>query len=180
MLLPVLKPAGWAGLAAGVRAHVWIGTVDDPQVLVAYAEHGDERRDFVDATSEWGRSDEMVHHAFANLERHHTGFDLIETEGNRLLISVGEPLAAERALIESHMVMAQEKLGAEEVVVSLTRRGLLLVCARDGGRAVRRTMLGAHAEALDSVPSGELLCTDLVLMRDGRLIGTLEITEPWD
>ena len=35
-VFPVLKPASWQGLTYGARAHVWIGTPQAPEVVVAY------------------------------------------------------------------------------------------------------------------------------------------------
>ncbi|MDH3684063.1 MAG: hypothetical protein OEV40_29430 [Acidimicrobiia bacterium] len=189
MLFPVLKPATWAGLHSDARVHVWIGSPRQPSVVVAYAWHdADERLRYVTTANGYGRSDDLVREAFHNLEHYTTEFELVEADGDRMLVSAGKPLTAERVLCESHMQTAHEKLDADELVVAVPHRGLLLACARDGGEQVRRTMAALHREAYDeAVTTGDEIFDQLIVLREGAVAETFGVgrvggdyLERWD
>ena len=199
MLLPVLKPASWDGLRGNARVHVWIGTPEYPMVLVAYADlPGNDHR--ADASSEWddvityavgvdgddvpyattasayGRSDQLVVDAFDNLGDDLIDYELVESDGGRMLVSAGEPMAAERALSEGSMLMAHDKLDADEIAVSVARRGSLLAAATDSGAQVRKTLTSIHHETYrNAVGEGQEIFDRLLVYRGGILTGTLEI-----
>lgn len=177
MLFPVLKPATWPGLANRARAQVWIGSPTRPLVVVAYGWHdADQRVRYVTTDSAYGRSDDLVREAFHNLEQHTTEFELVEADGDRMLVSAGRPLSAERVLCESHMLTAHEKLDADEIVVSVPHRRLLLACARGGGEQVRRTMSGLHRQAVDeATDTGDEITDRLIVLRHGAVAGTIEV-----
>ncbi len=180
MLLPVLKPATWDGLRNGARVHLWIGTPTEPVVVVAYGRQrgdGGDELDYVSASHPDADSDDLVREAFNNLEYYHTDFEVVEANGGRMLVSAGWPFAAERALCQSHMLLAHEKLDAEQIVVSITRRGSLLACAHDGNDAVRHSMSTLHSESYaDAVTTGEEIFGNLILVRDGCKTGILSVT----
>lgn len=180
MLLPVLKPADWSGLEAEVLAHRWVGPVDDPQVVVAYAHHTETSRDYVRPPGDPAAEDELVQEAFTNLHSQGTSFEIIEADDNRLAMSIGHPMAAERALLQDHMLLAHEKLEAEELVVAVPRSGLLLVVDRHGGHPARRTLLKAHSRALSVVRPETAIFSGLVVMTEGRPTSTLRLSERWD
>jgi hypothetical protein len=198
MLLPVLKPATWDGLRGNARVHVWIGTPLYPTVVVAYADL--PFNDRVDASSGWddvvvyalgvdgdevayattatsyGRSDQLVVDAFDNLGGDLIDYELIESGDGRMLVSAGEPMAAERALSEGSMLMAHEKLDANEIAVSVARRGSLLACALDSDEEVRKTLTSIHHETYrEAVASGQEIFDRLLVFQDGYLSGLLDI-----
>ena len=177
MLLPVLKPATWVGLRNGARVHLWIGTPTEPVVVVAYGRQRSDDSDdldFVLASDPDAGSDDLVREAFDNLEYYHTDFEVVEANGGRMLVSAGWPFAAERVLCQSHMLLAHQKLDAEEIVVSITRRGSLLACAFDGNEAVRQSMSVLHSEShADAVAAGDDIFGDLILVRNGGKAGIL-------
>jgi hypothetical protein len=198
MLLPVLKPATWDGLRGNARVHVWIGTPEYPMVVVAYADlpvggqpdagagsddliayfvgiDGDEIP-YVTTATNYGRSEQLVSDAFDNLGGDLIDFELIESDGGRMLVSAGEPMAAERALSEGSMLMAHDKLGADEIAVSVARRGSLLACALDGSDHVRKTLTSIHHEThRQAVADGQEIFDHLLVYRDGVMTGLLDI-----
>lgn len=199
MLLPVLKPASWDGLRGNARVHVWIGTPEYPMVLVAYADLPEndhrvgssvgpddviayavgvdgEAVPYATTASVYGRSDQLVIDAFDNLGDDLIDYELVESDGGRMLVSAGEPMAAERALSEGSMLMAHDKLDAEEIAVSVARRGSLLACSVDSGAQVRKTLTSIHHETYrNAVGEGEEIFDRLLVFRDGYLTGILEI-----
>ena len=198
MLLPVLKPASWDGLRSGARVHVWIGTPAYPMVVVAYADlpvgdgpdasaawddlvaytvgvDGDDVA-YVTTATNYGRSDQLVVDAFDNLGGDLTDFELIESDGGRMLVSAGEPMAAERALSEGSMLMAHDKLDADEIAVSVARRGSLLACALDSNQHVRKTLTSIHHETYrQAVAEGHEVFDQLLVFRQGFMTGVLDI-----
>ena len=178
MLLPVLRRSDWPGLAAGMAARPWAGTADAPSLMVAYAEHRDGRLDFI------AEADDAVHtQALTNLERIPSTFEVIETGGDRVLISVGSPVVSDRLMLTSHMVGAHNLLRADELVVSVARQGSVVVADLNGSPAVRQALLDAHqqsmAEADTESPSGasQRLLDDLLIIRKGEPDGILPVDQ---
>ncbi|MGI9614794.1 MAG: hypothetical protein ACR2QO_17925 [Acidimicrobiales bacterium] len=194
----MLKPAIWDGLRGNARVHVWIGTPAYPLVVVAYADLPVDGR--VDASAGWddliayavgvdgddiayattatayGRSDQLVVDAFDNLGDDLIDYELIESEGGRMLVSAGEPMAAERSLSEGSMLMAHEKLDAGEIAVSVARRGSLVACALDSGQQVRKTLTSIHHETYrEAVADGQEVFDRLLVFQNGYLSGLLDI-----
>ena len=166
----------------GARAHVWIGTPDKPVVVVAYARFREGHDlDFVTTATRYGCSDELVQDAFDNLEIYHTDFEVVEAGEARILVSAGWPFATERALCQSHMMLAHEKLDAPEIVISVARRHMLLACARDRDDYVRRTMTDLHFDTHRKNTSGGERVTDrLIVIREGTVVGSLLAVDPAD
>lgn len=177
MLFPVLQPADWPGLLHGPRVHRWLGTNDEPAVLVAYAwERPGDRLEYVTERTcpDWG--DHVVREAFDNLIARAPSFELIEADGNQMLITVGVPFAVERILSEDHMRIAQERLGVEEIVVSIARRGTMLICDRAADASLQRAMNSLHLDAVDAARADrELLYDQFVVVKDGVRVGTLPV-----
>ena len=174
-LLPVLKPAVWDGPDRGARAHVWIGTPETPLAYVAYAweSHGDLTY-VTHQTDDNDDPDEIVRQAFANLEEYESGFELVESNGSRLLVSAGRPFAAERVLCESYMVQVHEALDADEVVVSVPARGSVLATTRSCSPEARNTLVSLHREAW-ATASDERITDQLVVFKVGLKTATLSV-----
>ncbi len=205
MLLPVLKPVSWDGLRGSARVHVWIGTPACPKVLVAYADlplsghpHGDRAEQagaiafavgidgdghtsggdipYATTATAYGRSEQLIVDAFDNLGHDLLDYELVESDGGRMLVSAGEAMAAERALSQGSMLLAHDKLDAEEIAVSVARRGSLLACAVDSDAPVRKTLTAIHHETYRSaVADGQEIFDQLLVFHGGQLTGLLEI-----
>ena len=179
MLLPVLKPAGWAGLDADLLAHRWIGTADHPSIVVAYARHGAGRRDFVTGSEGRERGDAVVEEAFANLGRCSAGLQVIDADGHRLLLSLGGLMTTERILLQDHVLAAHDRLEADELVVAIPRPGLVVIADRWAERPVRRTLRATHRRALAETAPDRTLLPELLVVADGRPSGLLAVDQPW-
>lgn len=176
----MLKPADWEGLEGGARAHVWMGTPDHPLVLVAYAwEADDGRLDYVTRHNDpFPDRDALVREAFDNLEQYPTSFELVESAGGRMLVSAGRPFAAERVLCQSHMLSAHDKLEADEILVSIPRRGAMLACAIDCPDEVRHTMISLHTDTWSQVDGdAERITGELVVVEGGSKTGRMPISD---
>lgn len=179
-LLPVLKPAGWEGLAQGARAHVWVGTPDQPLVVVAYAwaADGGQLRYVTSENDLYQDRDELVREAFDNLESYHTDFELVASGGGRMLVSAGRPFVAERVLNQTHMLAAHDKLEAEEILVSIPRRGAMVACAIDCPDQVRQTMISLHNESWAGAGHDpDKITGELIVVADGSKIGRMPISD---
>jgi hypothetical protein len=167
-VFPVLKPAHWQGLAYGARAHVWIGTPENPLLLVAYGCFDGGLLSYVtNETSGYGHPDALVKEAFDNLQEHQVELQLVGAGSDQVLIAAG-PLTAEQVLSEAHMLRAHDKLNADEIVVSVARRDAFMACAADASEQLRRTMAGLHHESW-SAPGGtrERLFDQLIVFDRG-------------
>jgi hypothetical protein len=179
-VFPVLKPGHWQGVVFGARAHVWIGTETEPELIVAYGcyDHGLVSSYVTNEMSGHGHPDALVKEAFDNLEAHHTDFELVEMGGDRVLIAAG-PMAAERVLCQSHMLRAHDKLGVDEMMVSIARRDSFMACAADASDQLRRTIAALHAESwLKPGPPSDRIFNQLVVFNHGNKVGTVNLVGP--
>lgn len=183
-LLPVLKPNDWPGIDSGVLAHVWEGTTDKPAVVVVYAEVNDDEQviDYV-TEAEIGASqgDGVVRQAFLNLEHYHTDFEVVEFGSERVLVAAGRQFGAERALCQSHMLRAHDKLGAPQIVVSIARRGLLLAAPYECSEEVKQTIVKLHNEAWsEGASTMEQIINELIVFEGGRKVRTIPLPPTGD
>jgi hypothetical protein len=147
----------------------------DDVIAYAVGVDGDDTAYATTATN-YGRSDQIIVDAFDNLGGDLIDYELIESEGGRMLVSAGEPMAAERALSEGSMLMAHDKLDADEIAVSVARRGSLLACALDSGDHVRKTLTSIHHETYrEAVAEGAEIFDRLLVFQNGCLTGLLDI-----
>ena len=155
-VFPVLKPASWQGLTYGARAHVWIGSPQAPEVVVAYGCYDGGFASYItNETPAWNDLDVLVREAFDNLKAHEVPLQVVGTGTDRVVIAAG-PFAAEQVLSERHVLAIQDRLETADIVVSIPRRDALLACPADASEQLRRTVTGLHREAWGgSSPTGD-------------------------
>lgn len=176
-LLPVLKPAEWEGPRIGARAHLWIGTNNEPEVYVGYAWESKDGLTYVTHESDKNDdSDEVVRQAFANLDDYGTDFELVEAVGARLVVSAGRPFAAEQVLSEVYMMDVHEALEAETIVVSVSSRGSMLACSLDCPDEAKNTMVNLHREAWLGADDDQRITNKLVVMSEGVKTVTMAVS----
>ncbi len=168
-VFPVLKPASWQGLAYGARAHVWIGTPQAPEVVVAYGCYEAGFASYItNETPAYNDPDVLVQEAFDNLKALDVELQVVGTGPDRVVIAAG-PFAAEQVLSERHVLAIQDRLETAEIVVSIPRRDALLACPADASDQLRRTVTGLHREAWEGRgQAGEPALDDQVL--DGLVV----------
>lgn len=174
-LLPVLKPSEWTGPTTGAHAHLWIGTPDDPQVYVGYAWENQDSLTYAPKPGPGAEGDEIVRLAFENLDKCEVGCELVEANGARVLVSAGHPFAAEQVLSERHMRSVHDQLGADDVVVSISKRGSMLACARDSGDEAKKTMVALHLEAWLGASQDDRITNQLIVFSAAAKTETMKV-----
>jgi len=158
---------------------VWVGTPDAPRILVAYAwlNEGQLRYMTID-NDPYQSTDEMVAEAFDNLATSHAGFELIEADGGRMLLSAGLSFSSEQVLCRPHMKIAHDKLDTDEILVSIPRRGLMFACAADAEDSVKKSMAKLHQESVaESATDPSRITNEIIVMEDGIKSGSLDIRD---
>ncbi len=177
-VFPVLKPASWQGLTYGARAHVWIGTPQAPEVVVAYGCYDGGFASYItNETPAYNDPDVLVREAFDNLKAHEVALQVVGTGADRVVIAAG-PFAAEQVLSERHVLAIQECLEATDIVVSIPRRDALLACPAEASEQLRRTVTGLHREAWEgrSQPGDQVL-DGLIVFSAGLKVDVLPMGE---
>jgi hypothetical protein len=177
-VFPVLKPAHWQGLAHGARAHIWLGTPDAPEIIVAYGCYDGGLVSYVtNETSGYGEPEALVKEAFDNLKDRAIELQVVGTGADRVVIAAG-PMAAEQVLSERHMLAAHDRLETDSIVVSITRRDAFMACAAAASDQLRRTMTGLHMESWTGQSrSTERLYDQLVVFDKGLKVDTIAVGE---
>ena len=87
-------------------------------------------------------------------------------------------LSSEKVLSKKHMDEAHKLLNAEELLVSIPRKGLIFVCSRDLSEEDYNHFLHLHASiVLQENNELELLCEDLFVFKDGKMEGSFELKQ---
>jgi hypothetical protein len=175
-VLPVLKPAHWQGISYGARAHVWLGTPELPEVVVAYGCYDGGLVSYVtNETSGYGDPDTLVKEAFDNLTGRSFELQVVGTGPDRVVIAAGA-FTAEQVLSERHMLAVHDRLGVTEIVVSIARRDTFMACAADASAQLRRTMAGLHQESWNGeTKTADQILDRLVVFTEGLKTGTIAV-----
>jgi len=177
-VFPVLKPATWQGLTYGARAHVWIGSPQAPEVVVAYGCYDGGFASYITNESPaYNDLDVLVREAFDNLKAHEVELQAVGSGADRVVIAAG-PFAAEQVLSERHVLAIHDRLEAAEIVVSIPRRDALLACPADASDQLRRTVAGLDREAWEgwSQP-GDPVFDGLVVFSAGLKVDVIPLGE---
>ncbi|MCP3989135.1 MAG: hypothetical protein GY724_08675 [Actinomycetia bacterium] len=174
-LLPILKPAEWNGISRGARVHMWLGSTNEPLVFVGYAWESDEELTYVTRQAD-DDPNAIVKVAFENLEVYEVGLETVAMNGSKLVVSAGNPFAAEKVLCESHMLEVHDLLASEKVVVSIAKRGAMLASAWDCPPEARATLINLHLEAWKTADHSEVITDHLVVFEAGVRSSTLAVS----
>jgi hypothetical protein len=175
-VLPVLKPAHWQGMSYGARAHVWLGSPERPEVVVAYGCYDGGLVSYVtNETSGYGDPDTLVKEAFDNLAGRSFELQVVGAGPDRVVIAAGA-FSAEQVLSERHMLSVHDRLGVDEIVVSIARRDTFMACAADASGQLRRTMAGLHQESwAGEAKTADRILDQLVVFTQGLKSGTMAV-----
>ncbi|MDH4076088.1 MAG: hypothetical protein OEY41_17835 [Acidimicrobiia bacterium] len=160
------------------RAHVWIGTPQAPEVVVAYGYYDGGFASYItNETPAYNDPDMLVREAFDNLKAHDVELQVVGSGPDRVVIAAG-PFAAEQVLSERHVLAIHDRLEAAEVVVSIPRRDALLACPADASEQLRRTVTSLHREAWEgrSQPGDQVL-DGLVVFSAGLKVDKIPLGE---
>lgn len=106
-----------------------------------------------------------------NLAHEPAFFSFVEDSDGKILIGHGADLACEMIMCSAHMRKAHEMLKAERILVSIARRGLMLVTAHSDDEEARQTFLDMHWGVWKGwkAPDHEVITDDVFVLRNGAL-----------
>ncbi len=83
--------------------------------------------------------------------------------------------ASQKIMCRKHMLEAHRILNADELLVSIPRRGLIFVCDRNIAKEHYEDFLNIHAyTVLQENEELEFLCEDVFVIKDGEIEGVLK------
>lgn len=87
--------------------------------------------------------------------------------------------ASEKIISKKHMLEAHKLLDAEELYVSIPRRGLIFICSKDLTSSQYEDFLEMHYFLIinDKQKDLELLCEDIFVVKDGEIEGSLSVEQ---
>lgn len=144
-IYPILKPGNWVGIKAGALYQIIAGKDEDPEVVLGYGYN--TPTDFIFLTYkdlEKRNIEEIRQEAFNNLENFKTDFKYVEQLDNKVITSNGFDFSCEKIFSKAHMQKAHKMLGSNEILVSIPRRSIMMIMAKNQSREMLETFIGMH------------------------------------
>ena len=175
IIYPILKPGDWVGLEHGALHNIILGDEASPELVIAYGY--DTPEEFVFLTSQdLGEAEpqEIFDQASHNLECLEMNFFSPEELGNNILFNNESSFSSEAILSQQQMNKAHTLLGSSELLVSIPRRGCMMVTSRDSDISVLESFTYFHNDAWNDDSFGNAPITNLFfVVQDGQIVGAL-------
>ncbi len=174
-LYPVLKPGDWVGIKYGSVYQTLLGTADNPELVIGYGY--DAPNNFIFLTHDMleGKTLEQVYEqAASNLDAFEA--PLNEVVPGKVVIASGADFCSEKILNKKFMLGLHERLNAKELLVSIPRRGNMMVTSRQAEPAILNQFLGVHTRTWgdDSYGNAQIInCLFVVI--DGEIDGIIRL-----
>jgi len=172
---PILKPGNWVGIKQGALVKVILGSIENPQLVMAYGY--DTPDNFIFLTQkdlENKSSEEIIKEAYLNLENFKTDFEESAALNNKVLTSSGQDFCSERIVSVLHMQKAHKILNAEELIVSIPRRRCMMVISKKTDKETLQKFINLHKHAWEDDSYGNAQITNsFFIVKAGNIVGAV-------
>lgn len=144
-IYPILKPANWAGIKAGALKQTFIGSKENPQIVIGYGYNTPEN--FVFLTHQHLKKmdgNKIIKDAYQNLADYQVAFKYTKEQNKKMLIASDTDFSSEKILSVKHMLKAHDMLNAENILVVIPRRRCMLAIAKNAEKEVIDTFVKIH------------------------------------
>ena len=118
---------------------------------------------------------------FDDFEKPFIDWSIADRELNFRILSCGVSyFSSQKIMSKKHMLEAHKMLDADELLVSIPRRGLIFVCDRNLSQEDYSTFLNIHGSIVMQDNELEYLCEDLFILKEGELSGSIRVQELTD
>ena len=125
--------------------------------------------------------DALDKQAQANISAYDLEFKYHPEYEQKILTAQGPMFTCEAILSEEHMLKAHVMLDAEDIMVAIPRRGVMLVASNDLPDEVQQSFFGLHMHIwLDQKEENDLsrICKDIFVLKHGKIDGVLYLPDP--
>ena len=168
---PILKPGNWPGIQAGALKQTIIGSQEDPQMVLAFGYDTPDNFVFLMPRDLEGKDpNQVLQDAYQNL--YDVNIEFEHSDG--MLFGSGNDFSAEKILDENHMKKAHEILGAEELLVSIPRRTVMMITARteDNPKIAELSVVHSHTWNDDSYGNAPIM-NAIFVVKEGSIAGVI-------
>jgi hypothetical protein len=144
-IYPMLKPGDWIGIKAGALRQTIIGDKENPKLVVGFGYDAPNNFVFLNYSDYQDREklEEMVEQAYENLYNYEV--ILNEVVPNKVIIIDGKDFCSEKILDTKFMKALQDKMGGEELTVSIPRRRCMMVTNSINEEAIFNQFISVHS-----------------------------------
>lgn len=163
-------------LQEGHQASVFHFTQDEkPLVLQTIVLQDDEGLGLMDNT-EMSEAilDNIDKQAQANIDIYPVDFQFHPEYQQNIIVAQGPVFTSEAILSEEQMLKAHLLLNADEIMVAIPRRGVILAVNNDSSEDIRNAFLGLHVYIWNDEKEDDDLsqiCEDVFLLKHGKIEG---------
>jgi hypothetical protein len=173
-IYPLFKPGNWVGIKYGVVKQVLLGTEENPELVIGYGYNGE--KDFVFITHDMlqGKTLQDVYKESMDNIR---AFDapMKEVEPGKVIICDEGEFCSEKILHKAFMQEIQTRLNAKELLVSIPRRGNMMVISRQAEQDILSTFIHVHTKTWTEESTNAPITDTLFVVVDGNINGTIRL-----
>ncbi|NME71583.1 hypothetical protein [Flammeovirga aprica] len=168
---PILKASDWPGIEAGALKQTLFGTQEKPELVLGFGYNTADNFVFLMPKDLEGKDPQKIlQDAYQNLEEVQVDFE----ESKGMLFASGNDFSSEKILCESHMSKAHELLNAEELLVSIPRRTVMMIASKSAPEEIINPFLKMHAYTWQDDSYGNApIINALFVVKNGTINGLI-------
>lgn len=168
---PILKAYDWIAKDHAVYQH-FLGKDKPPIPLVGYGYDTADNFVFVTKGDEKAKDLDALHaEAMQNIEAYQVQWEAFT---DTIITASGKDFSAEKILCKSHLIAAQQKLGAKRILVGIPRRTIFYAANADAPAAKMEAFYAIFKHTCQDDSFGNAPITNLLFRyENGELIGAM-------
>lgn len=176
-IFPILKPGDWNALAHSAH-RVLVGSESSPQLVIGYGYNLSTSFLFLTKDDLKNQGIQEIHEeAMKNIEEYSVKIEQSNHLPEPILLASGDDFSAEKLLSKSFLIEAQNKLGAEELVVSIPRRRCMMIGNRNSSKQTLEMFTKLHLIAWNEDNYGNAqIYNGLFIAKNGEIEGLIPLT----
>lgn len=176
-IFPILKPGNWVGLKAGCLHRPFIGTNEQPHLVIAYAYNHADGYIFINNENNEGRTPQQtVTEAHANLDNGQV--EVQDFEHGAIITASGKDFSSEKILSKPFLDSLHKRFDSDQIIVSIPRRTIFYAMAGNAAPHYVDMFINAHKYTFDDDSFGNAPITDhIFIVKDGEIENILNVNE---
>ncbi|CAM3261890.1 hypothetical protein [Vibrio neptunius] len=174
---PMIKPGNWIGMKIGAVYQNFIGSDENPDLVIAYAVDTPEQYFFLNRSDEPKIDIESAtKHAFKNLRELEIEYYFPKGFHSEVVAIKPGPFASETILSKKHMTNLQAKINADEFFVSIPTRTVLKAISMTSSDEMFEKFVVDHINSWTEHKNARI-SPYLFIVKDGAIVNYVDLTK---
>ena len=169
-VFPIIKPGNWIGIKAGALRQTLIGEKENPKLVVGFGYDAPNNFVFLNHLDYQDREklESMVEKAYSNLHSYEVTLNVVVP--NKVITIDGQDFCSEKILDTTFMKALQDKMGGDNLVVSIPRRRCMMVTNSFEEEGICNQFLSIHNKTWNDESYGNpQILNSLFVVKNGEI-----------